>query len=129
MKEIFARPFRLFLSGKEGVKELKGKKAEAATAAIMEFLSYGHPMPALGVSLHEETVRDMEQTPYLIFEFEREVRYEGYSFEALALKLFPETYGGTFLRRKDGRWEGRCLYWSGERAFDGGAIAAWYEQI
>ena len=66
-------------------------------------------MPALGVSLHEETLNALENGKWLKFEFTETKTLNGLPFEALLVKL-EETGGVNFIREYHGRYDGRCIY-------------------
>lgn len=66
-------------------------------------------MPALGVSLHDETVNALKTGKWLKFDFLKTQSVNGLMFDALLLKL-EQTGGVSFIREYQGKYEGRCVY-------------------
>ena len=67
-------------------------------------------MPALGVSLDNETRRELKKGVWLEFSFKDKQIFNELQFEKLLLKLEPNAGGINIIRYNDGLYEGRCFY-------------------
>ena len=97
MKEIFQKEFTLYVTEKDKNSVLN---SEIRIPIVKEFISLfddGYEMPAFGVSLNDLTLKDMKENRYLIFEFEKSAEYEGYPYEALAVRVEPNSTGFNLL--------------------------------
>ena len=75
-------------------------------------------MPALGVSLDNETRRELKQGVWLEFSFKDKQIFNELPFEKLLLKLEPNAGGVNIIRYNDGLYEGRCFYLNLENNFN-----------
>lgn len=103
------------MTGKDKNRILKFEERIPIVAEFLSLLEDGYEMPAFGVSLDHLTRKDMQERRYLIFEFEKPAKYEEYPYEALAVLVEPNFTGFHLLRRVNGKWDGRCLYWQTEK--------------
>ena len=65
--------------------------------------------PAFGVSLHNETLKEMKTGVWLKINFLKEFKKNGLSFNALLFAL-EETSGLNLIRFYNESYEGRCLF-------------------
>lgn len=88
--------------------------AFAAVCSVWEgLLKPSRQMPALGVSLHNETIKELKKGTWLEFSFPETYANEGMWFDKLLVKLVPETPCFDIVRytEKYG-YEGRCLHFN-----------------
>lgn len=68
------------------------------------------PMPALGVSLHDETMQDVQKGIWIRFSFGETLEIDGLSFDQLLIKIKQDMYGFNIIRGNNGKYDGRCFY-------------------
>lgn len=74
-------------------------------------LEGSHPMPALGVSINKETVREMQKGLWVEFGFDEVLEANGLPFEKLLVNVSQDYYGFNLIRYNTrGGYDGRCLY-------------------
>lgn len=66
-------------------------------------------MPAYGVSLHEETIKEIKKGVWLEINFDSELEINELLFTSLLFKLEP-TYGLNIIRLYNNKYEGRCIH-------------------
>ena len=67
-------------------------------------------MPAFGVSIHEETIKDMQSGLFIQFNFDGEQIYNNMPFESLLIKISPDLQGFNLIRKTQDKYQGRCFY-------------------
>lgn len=67
-------------------------------------------MPALGVSLHDETMQAIEEGIWLRFAFDEKLEINGLHFDQLLIKVTKDMYGFNIIRGNKGKFDGRCFY-------------------
>ena len=99
----------LYQCGKK--KEIKLNRIQKAVVKnyFSDILKDAHILPSLGVSLHDETKKEMQSDEWVEILFSSEKAFEGMNFEGLAFKL-EETNGLNIIRILDGKYEGRNFY-------------------
>ena len=99
----------LYQHGKK--KEIKLNRTQKAVVKnyFSNILKDAHVLPALGVSLHDETKKEMQSGEWVEILFSSEQAFEGMNFEGLVFKL-EETNGLNIIRILNGKYEGRNFY-------------------
>lgn len=69
-----------------------------------------YQMPALGVSIHNLTIQQQKQGTWLEFMFETTIFNCEMPFDAILIKIEPDSYGLNLIRKFQGKYEGRCFY-------------------
>lgn len=67
-------------------------------------------LPALGVSLHDETMQAVQSGVWLRFKFAKTFEVDGMPFDDILVEIRPDMYGTNLIRGNNGRYEGRCFY-------------------
>ena len=75
-----------------------------------EMLQDCRPMPALGVSLHDQTMKEVENGIWIRFEFDETIEVNELPFDELLIKIAKDMYGFNVIRGNQGKFEGRCFY-------------------
>lgn len=76
---------------------------------LNEKLSNARVDPAFGVSLHDETIKQIQSGTWLKLNFDKTMEKNGLPFDALLFQL-EDGYGINLIREYKGRYEGRCIY-------------------
>lgn len=66
-------------------------------------------MPAFGVSLHSETIKEMKKGTWLELVYNSLQEKNGLPYESLLIKL-DSGYGFNIIRGYNGKYDGRCIY-------------------
>ena len=92
-------------------KEIKLNKIQKMVVKNYFFaiLKDAHILPSLGVSLHDETKKEMQSGEWVEILFSSEQTFDGMSFEGLVFKV-EKTCGLNIIRILDGKYEGRNFY-------------------
>lgn len=77
----------------------------------------GYLTPALGVSLHAETVQAMQEGDWIKLNFASAQIKDELPFDALVFRL-EDCYGFNLIRQNGGQFSGRCLYFNLNRPTD-----------
>ncbi len=101
--------FSIFTNGKTNVIDFKMGKFLNVKNKLKDVFNHARLMPAFGVSLHEETQRELESGNWLQINFQNEQTQNGLSFNSLLFKL-EETQGFNLIRLFNKKYEGRCLF-------------------
>lgn len=75
-----------------------------------EILENCRPMPAYGVSLHDETIKAVNKGVWIRYEFDKTLEVNGLPFDELLINLTKDMYGFNIIRGNEGRFDGRCFY-------------------
>lgn len=107
----YAQSVSVYNSGKETVYPVGTPKFEEICASWNDMTLGARQMPAYGVSLHRETVKEMKKGVWAEFSFGRELSSDGMPFEKLLINVEPEWRGFNLVRytAKHG-YDGRCFY-------------------
>ena len=76
---------------------------------LYQLFSTSRVEPAFGVSLHEETIKEMKTGDWLQINFKNQQIKNNLPFDKLLFKL-DETYGFNLIRSYKNRYDGRCIY-------------------
>ena len=77
---------------------------------LNNMLSSSHTMPALGVSLHAETLRAMQTGVWLKLQYNGTQVVDDMPFDELLIEVNPDFNGFNIIRGNRGIYEGRCYY-------------------
>lgn len=84
---------------------------------LTDLFSSSRLMPAFGVSMHNETLNEIQKDCWLKINFQNEVEKSGLPFNALIFKL-EQVQGFNLIRLHNNNYEGRCLYLDLDSVFD-----------
>ncbi len=76
---------------------------------IVDNIKKARIMPALGVSIHEETIEAMKRDCWIEINFIAEQEINDLPFDALLMRV-ERTSGINLIRKYKGRYQGRCIY-------------------
>lgn len=75
-------------------------------------LDGAHLMPALGVSLHNETLKELKGGLWVEFDFSKLYECNGLPFEKLLIAVHDDYYGFNLIRyTQEYGYDGRCFYY------------------
>ena len=98
----------------DGVKKEYAKGGEEFEKILLnwnDMLVGCHPMPAFGVSIDRETVKEMKSGLWAEFVFGQTLEYNGMPFENLLVKVVGEYCGFNLIRyNAEHGYDGRCYY-------------------
>ena len=99
---------------KDGIKTTYSCGSNEYSKIIKSYYSMvdgSHEMPALGVSLNNETVKELSRGLWAEFEFDKVTECNGMPFKKLLIKVEKDNYGFNIIRynSKQG-YDGRCFY-------------------
>ena len=101
-------------NGEKKTIEKNDKDFKKVIGGLEKIYNKGFLMPAFGVSLHDETIKAMEEGVWLELSYLSEQVKNGLPFTSLLIKI-EDGYGFNIIRKYGGRFEGRCLYLSLDR--------------
>lgn len=67
-------------------------------------------MPAYGVSLHEETRKEMQNGLWIELTFNKTETHNEMPFDSLLIKVEKEYQGFDLIRGQEGKYDGRCFH-------------------
>ncbi len=88
----------VYIDGKTEVYPVGSEKFNDICAEWNAMLDGAHIMPAFGVSLHHETVNQLQQGVWAEFEFEKQYTSNGMPYEKLLVAVNPEWCGFNIVR-------------------------------
>lgn len=101
--------FFVFQNGVKKVFKQNDENFKALKNEIINILQQSRLMPAFGVSLHNETIVEMQKGNWLQINFLNEMNLVGLLLDSLLIKL-EKTNGINLIRLHNGKYEGRCIY-------------------
>lgn len=87
-------------------------KYEVVMTAINQTIKDSHEMPAYCVSLDEETRKERKTGVWVELIYDSHSKHEGMDFESLLFKVEEDDYAISFIRKYNGKYEGRCFHLS-----------------
>lgn len=81
-------------------------------------LEGSRPMPAIGVSLHDDTMKATEKGIWLRFAFDGVQEVSGMTFDQLLMRIDKGMYGMNVIRGNACRYDGRCYYIDLDKSMD-----------
>ena len=100
----------LFKDGENRIYEKDTDEFNEIMSAFTDMIYNSFEMPAYGVSLHNETVKAMQNGIWIKFEFPEEQTHNEMPFNALLINVVPDYVGFNLIREIDGEYKGRCYY-------------------
>ena len=76
---------------------------------LFEIFSNSRSLPSLGVSLHEETKKELKHGEWIQINFKDRMEENGLIYDGLLFRL-EQTCGINLIRILDGKYEGRTFY-------------------
>jgi len=67
-------------------------------------------MPALGVSIHNETITELKKGLWLILKYNDTQYHKDMPFDELLININSEDFGFNIIRGNNGTYDGRCYY-------------------
>ncbi len=89
---------------------LTSEDVEKFDTVFNEVLQSSRPMPALGVSLHNETMKAVENGIWVRYAFDKTCVIDEMPFDQLLIKFSKDMYGFDVIRGNNGVFEGRNYY-------------------
>ena len=99
----------VFQDGRHSVLSQGSKEFHDIVGQLLYKFANARVDPAFGVSLHDETIKQMQSGAWLKLNFDKTMEKNGMPFDALLLQL-EDGYGTNLIREYQGRYEGRCIY-------------------
>ncbi len=69
-----------------------------------------YELPALGVSLHNETIQALKLDCWIEFNFTSTLSHNDLPFQSLLIQITPEQNALNIIRKQNSQYEGRCFY-------------------
>ena len=102
----------VYIDGETAVYPVGSEKVNDICAEWNAMLDGAHNMPAFGVSLHHETVKQRQKGVWAEFEFDKQYSSNGMPYEKLLVAVNPEWSGFNIIRYSAQRgYDGRCFYY------------------
>lgn len=89
---------------------LVGGDFDRVLTAVKAVFDDGFQMPALGVSIHNLTITQKSEKPWVELRFGQKCECFGMQFEGLLIFIEPDYHGCNLIRLNGDRYEGRCYY-------------------
>lgn len=86
------------------------ENTEKLNQILNNMLSNSHTVPALGVSLHAETLKAMQTGVWLKLQYNGTQVVDDMPFDELLIEVNPDFNGFNIIRGNRGIYEGRCYY-------------------
>lgn len=108
----YATGVNVYTDGTNQAYPVGSEKFNDICAEWNEMLDGAHIMPAFGVSLHDETVKQVKKGVWAEFEFDGEYSSDGMPYEKLLVAVNPDWCGFNIVRYTAERgYDGRCFYY------------------
>lgn len=85
-------------------------KFESIINSLKNTTKHSHEMPAFGVSIDDETRKEIVKGVWIELIFDGTYDYNEMPFESLLIKVDKDDYGFNLIRKNNGKYEGRCFY-------------------
>ncbi len=105
----YVESFDFFNNGNVQNFTVKSEKFFVIKNNLKEMFINSRLMPAFGVSLHNETLKELKNGEWLKINFAKEINKNGLPFTSLLFKL-EDTQGLNLIRLYNNKFDGRCLY-------------------
>lgn len=113
----FVDNFEIFNNGETKKISQQENGFLAIKSKLRDLFLSARLMPAFGVSLHDETTKELQKDVWLKINFSKIVEKNGLPFSSLLFKL-EEVQGFNLIRLYNDRFDGRCLYLDLEEEID-----------
>ncbi|MBO5954358.1 MAG: hypothetical protein J6Q13_00130 [Clostridia bacterium] len=117
----FVENFEIFNAGKSEKIDETDNRFNHICLKLENVFQESFLMPAFGVSLHQETLNEMEKGVWLQINFNQELTKSGLNFNSLLFKL-ESVQGFNLIRKFNNKYDGRCLYLNLMKEIDLNAI-------
>lgn len=77
---------------------------------LNQMLEDSHEMPAVGVSIHTETLIAIKSGTWLKLQYDNTKMLNNITFDELLIEIKPDFTGFNIIRGNKGIYEGRCFY-------------------
>lgn len=101
--------FEIFDNGEAKKISQEEKDFSMIKLNLKNLFSSSRLMPAFGVSLHNETIKEMQKDIWLKINFNNVLNKNGLPFSSLLFKL-ENVQGFNLIRFYNNKYDGRCLY-------------------
>ena len=105
----YVENFDIFSNGEIEKIDKYNNKFNGIVLNLKRVFKEGFLLPAFGVSMHQETLNELESGKWLQINFNEEQIQNGLNFNSLLFKL-ETTQGFNLIRKFQDRYDGRCLY-------------------
>ena len=105
----YVENFDIFSNGEIEKIDKDNNKFNGIVLNLKRVFKEGFLLPAFGVSMHQETLNELESGKWLQINFNEEQIQNGLNFNSLLFKL-ETTQGFNLIRKFQDRYDGRCLY-------------------
>ena len=109
--------FEIIKDGKMFIIGITSKNFSPTKLKIEEIFLSSRLMPAFGVSLHDEIMKEIQVGCWLKMNFSKEIIKNGLPFTSLLFKL-EQVQGFNLIRESEGKYDGRCLFLDCDEIFD-----------
>ena len=110
IKKYFSRTNEIVIVCDNNYIICDNNNCEKIKNSINDICINSYEMPALGVSIHEQTIEYMKKGLWLIFKYNNTQYHNGMPFDELLIEVNPDYYGFNIIRKYKGRYDGRCYY-------------------
>ena len=100
----------VFCDGTQFTYHKGDDKCEIVLSEFVNTIKNASEMPALGVSLDNETQSALAEGLWIEFVFHTTQIHNEMPFDALLIKINPEDSGINLIRKHNGKYDGRCFY-------------------
>ena len=109
----YAKGVNVYIEGSVKAYPVGCEKFEEICVRWNEMLVGAHQMPAFGVSLHEDTLREMQKGVWAEFEFDGRFTSNEMSYEKLLVAVRPDWCAFNIIRYVEEQgYYGRCFHYN-----------------
>ncbi len=99
----------IYRDGVSSTLDMKSAEFKEMLEKLTTTFSNGRLMPALGVSIHNLTVKEMKTGDWMKLNFSHEHEKNGLPFTSLLFRV-EDGYGMNLIRENNNKFDGRCIY-------------------
>lgn len=108
----YAKSVNVYNEGVKTAYVVGEDKFNEICAGWNNMINGAHIMPAFGVSINRETVRELKRGVWAEFVFGQELSSNGMPYEKLLVNVRPDWYGFNIVRyTAEYGYDGRCFYY------------------
>lgn len=105
----YVESFYVYENGNKKTLDKTSKEFALTLKNVENVFKTARVMPAFGVSLHEETLKEIRNDNWLQINFSKQMNKNDLLFNSLIFKL-EKTNGINLIRLYNGKYEGRCIF-------------------
>lgn len=105
-----AKSITIIKNGKSRIFKENEKEFKNIIQQFTEQTQNSVEMPAYAVSLHNETIKAINDGLWIQFNFEQEKTHREMPFDALLININKDYCGVNVIRHYNSKYEGRCFY-------------------